>query len=132
MTTAEVANKLTPAREAMNLYHHGTEKWALTPNIVLETAKQDLRSRAYNARLTIDEQDYETRGLPTKGLGPRRKYGFSPVHVNRADTALELLEIALKDRAEGTTSQDVRTYALYDNVTVLTGALALAKAEDGA
>ena len=40
--------KLTPAREAMNLYHHGTVPWRLTPNAVYQAARQDIRSREFN------------------------------------------------------------------------------------
>ena len=49
--TNVIANKLTPQREAVNLYHHGTLKWELTPNTIYQTAVRDLQSLEFNSWL---------------------------------------------------------------------------------
>ena len=123
----EPANKLTPA---MNLYHHGTEKWSLSPNVVYQTALQDLRSKNFNDRLAGDRRECQEKGEFTeqclKALPPRRHYGFAGKHVRKANNAAELLKLALEDREAGTMSGNVNTLALYDNTGVLAKAYTLA------
>ncbi len=58
--------KLTAKREAMNLYHHGTVKWHLTPNTVHQAARQDIRSREFNTWLREERERLNPNALGYK------------------------------------------------------------------
>ncbi len=111
--------KLTPRREAMNLYHHGTVKWKLTPSAVYQAARQDIRSRKFNdwVRDEIKKLDPEKPGYKhqLKQMPKRRRYGFLAQHVEKAADAAEVLKLALDDPEAGRCSEAVNTVALYDN-----------------
>ena len=122
-----VANKLTPQREAINLYHHGTVKWDLTPNAVYQTAVRDLQSFEFNAWLRGERARYDKKSPDYKNLPRSRGYGFSAQHVGKAQTPAMLLEFALQERKKGKAgAQNVNTLALYDDVDTLEKAYALA------
>ena len=130
MTTG-VDSKLTPQREALSLYHHGTVKWNLTPNVVYQTAVRDLQSLDFNTWLRGERsRTRETHGKDNpayKTLPPHRGYGFLAKHVRKATTPAALLELALDDRTEGLVrARNVNTLALYDNGDTLAKAYALA------
>ena len=126
-----IANKLTPQREAMSLFRHGTLKWKLTPNTVYQAAVRDLQSLEFNTwlrgeRVRIkgkhgkDSPDY-------KGLPQSRGHGFLAKHVRKARTPATLLKLALEEREEGKDrAKNVNTLALYDNVDALAKAYVLA------
>ena len=120
------ANKLTPGREAMNLYHHGTVQWKLTPNMVYQAAAQDIRSREFNAWLR-GERGRLKRGSPEcRQLPSRRRYGFLVRHVEKAADTAALIKLALEDQEGGRHSAEVNTLALYDNTDTLAAAYLLA------
>ena len=130
MTVGEV-NHLTPQREAMSLFRHGTVKWNLTPNTVYQTAVQDIKSREYNIWLRGQRWGYSPASEQYKRLGRARKYGFLPKHINKAASAAALLKRALEDRNEGThKAKNVNTLALYDNPVALSKAYTLAVAAE--
>ncbi len=121
-----IANKLTPGREAMNLYRHGTVKWDLTPNAVYQAAVQDIRSREFNAWLHAERRRLK-RGSPEyKQLPNLRRYGFLARHVKKAADAAEVLKLALGDQEAGRCSEAVNTVALYDHQDTLAAAYLLA------
>ncbi len=121
-----IANKLTPRREAVNLYHHGTVKWDLTPNAVYQAAVQDIRSREFNTWLRAERRRLK-RGSPEyKELPSRRRYGFLARHVKKAADAAEVLKLALEDPEAGRCSEAVNTLALYYNQDTLAAAYLLA------
>ncbi len=121
-----IANKLTPGREAMNLFHHGTVKWDLTPNAVYQAAVQDIRSREFNAWLRGERKRLK-RGSPEyKQLPNNRRYGFLAHHVKKAADAAEILKLALGDQEAGRCSEAVNTVALYDHQHTLAAAYLLA------
>jgi hypothetical protein len=122
--------KLTPRREAMNLYHHGTVKWKLTPNTVHQAARQDIKSHEFNTwlreereRLNPDAPGYKQE---LKQLSKPRRYGFLARHVEKAADAAEVLKLALEDPEAGRCSEAVNTVALYDNPDALAKAYVLA------
>ena len=118
--------KLTPRREAMNLYHHGTVKWKLTPNTDHQAATQDIRNREFNAWLRGERRRLK-RGSPQyKQLPSRRRYGFLTRHVLKAADAAEVLKLALEDQEAGRCAGEVNTLALYDNQDTLAAAYLLA------
>ena len=120
------ANKLTPGREAMNLYHHGTVQWKLTPNMVYQAAAQDIKSREFNAWLRVERRRLN-RGSPEyKQLPSSRRYGFLARHVLKAADAAEVLKLALEDREAGRCAGEVNTLALYDNQDTMAAAYLLA------
>ncbi len=121
-----IANKLTPAREAMNLYHHGTVKWDLTPNAVFQAAVQDIRSREFNAWLRAERRRLKRDSPDYKQLPNLRRYGFLARHVKKAADAAEVLKLALEDQEAGRCSEAVNTLALYDNTDTLAAAYLLA------
>ncbi len=122
--------KLTPRREAINLYHHGTVKWKLTPNTVHQAARQDIKSHEFNTwlreereRLNPDAPGYKQQ---LKQLPKRRQYGFLARHVEKAADAAALIKLALEDQYAGRHSAEVNTLALYDNTDTLAAAYLLA------
>ena len=125
-----IANKLTPGREAVNLYHHGTVKWSLTPNAVYQAAVQDIRSHEFNAWLR-GQRGRLNRGSPEyKQLPSSRRYGFLACHVRKAADAAALLKLALEDREAGRRSEAVNTLVLYDNADAQAKAYVLACGAD--
>ena len=130
-----IANKLTPQREAINLFTHGTLKWKLTPNAVFETAKRDLQSHEFNTWLRGErariKRESDKNGLEYKRLPQSRKYGFLAKHVRKVRTPAALLKLALDERDEGPAGAvNVNTVALYDDVDTLTKAYVLAVASE--
>ncbi len=125
MTTL-VANKLTPRREAMNLYHHGTVKWNLTPNAVYQAAAQDIKSHEFNVWLRGQRNRLNRDSPEYKQLPSARRYGFLACHVRKAADAAALLKLALDDQDAGRCSEAVNTLALYDNADALAAAYVLA------
>ena len=124
-------NTLTPQREAINLYHHGTLKWKFTPNMVYQTAMRDLQNFEFNEWLRGERarmvEKYGKKGIDYKGLPGSRKYGFLAKHVRKARTPATLLKLALEERKEGKArAQNVNTLAIYDNTDTLEKAYALA------
>ncbi len=122
--------KLTAKREAMNLYHHGTVPWHLTPNTVHQAARQDIRSREFNTWLR-EERERLNPNAPgykqeLKQLPKRRRYGFLAHHVEKAADAAALIKLALEDQYAGRHSAEVNTLALYDNTDTLAAAYLLA------
>ena len=121
-----IANKLTPRREAVNLYRHGTVKWNLTPNTVYQAAVQDIRSHEFNVWLR-GQRGRLNRGSPEyKQLPSSRRFGFLACHVRKAADAAALLKLALEDREAGRRSEAVNTLALYYNADALAKAYVLA------
>ncbi len=121
-----IANKLTPGREAINLFHHGTVKWNLTPNAVLQAAVQDIRSREFNTWLRAERRRLKRGSPPYKQLPNLRRYGFLARHVKKAADAAEILKLALGDQEAGRCSEAVNTLALYDHQDTLAAAYLLA------
>lgn len=122
-----IANKLTPQREAMSLYHHGTLEWNLTPGAVYQTAVRDLRNQEFNIWLRAERQKYDKESDQYKALPMGRGYGFLAKHVRKARTPAALLKFALEDYEEGLArAKNVNTLALYDNVDALGNAYVLA------
>ncbi len=122
--------KLTPGREAMNLYRHGTVKWDLTPNAVYQAARQDIRNHGFNTWLR-EERERLNPNAPgykqeLKQLPKRRRYGFLARHVEKAADAAALIKLALEDQYAGRHSAEVNTLALYDNTDTLAAAYLLA------
>ena len=121
-----IANKLTPRREAVNLYHHGTVKWNLTSNVVYQAAVQDIRNHEFNIWLR-GQRGRLNRGSPEyKQLPSSRQYGFLACHIREAADAAALLKLALEDQEAGRRSESVNTLALYDNAEALAKAYVLA------
>ncbi len=121
-----IANKLTPRRQAVNLYHHGTVKWNLTSNVVYQAAVQDIRNHEFNIWLR-GQRGRLNRGSPEyKQLPSSRQYGFLACHVRKAADAAALLKLALEDQEAGRRSEAVNTLALYDNADALAKAYVLA------
>ena len=121
-----IANKLTPRREAVNLYHHGTVKWNLTSNVVYQAAVQDIRNHEFNIWLR-GQRGRLNRGSPEyKQLPSSRQYGFLAYHIREAADAAALLKLALEDQEAGRRSESVNTLALYDNAEALAKAYVLA------
>ena len=126
-----VANKLTPQREAINLYRHGTLKWKLTPNVVYQTAVRDLQSWEFNTWLRGErgriKEKYGKDSPEYKNLPQSRGHGFLAKHAGKASTSAALLKIALEDYEEGLArAKTVNTLALYDDVDALAKAYVLA------
>ncbi len=122
--------KLTAKREAVNLYHHGTVKWDLTPSAVYQAARQDIRSHEFNTWLR-EERERLNPNAPgykqqLKQLPKRRRYGFLSRHVEKAADAAEVLKLALEDQEAGRHSAEVNTLALYDTGDTLAAAYLLA------
>ena len=129
--TLDVANQLTPQREAINLYRHGTLKWNLTPNTVYQTAVRDLQSLEFNAWLRGERHRIKAKwdkdSPEYKALPMGRGYGFLAKHARKARTPATLLKFALEEREDGIArAKSVNTLALYDNVDVLAQAYNLA------
>ncbi len=127
----KIMQTLTPQREAMNLYHHGTVKWKLTPNVVYQTAVRDLQSFEFNAWLRGErariEAEYGKKSPDYKSLPRSRGYGFLAQHVRKARTPAMLLKHALEEHKEGKArAQNVNTLALYDDADTLEKAYTLA------
>ena len=126
-----IANKLTPQREAMNLYRHGTLKWKLTPNTVYQTAVRDLQSSEFNMWLRGERgriKEKHGKDSPDyKNLPKSRGYGFLAKHVNKVASPAALLKRALEDYEEGLArAPNVNTLALYGDVDTLAKAYVLA------
>ena len=122
-----MANELTPQREAINLYRHGTLKWHLTPNAVFETAKRDLQSYEFNTWLRGERSRIKKahgKDSPEyKNLPKSRGHEFLLKHVRKVRTPAALLKLALDDREEGLArAKNVNTLALYNDVDALAGA----------
>ena len=122
--------KLTAKREAVNLYHHGTVPWNLTPNTVYQAARQDIRSREFNTWLREERERLDPKAPgykhQLKQLPKLRRYGFLANHVKKAADAAEVLKLALEDQGAGRCSDAVNTVALYDNQDTLAAAYLLA------
>ena len=126
-----ITNKLTPKREAINLFRHGTLKWKLTPNVVYKTAERDLESLEFNSWLRGERarivEKYTKKGPDYRNLPRQRGYGFLAKHVGKAQTPATLLKLALKECKDGKArAQNVNTLALYDDVDTQEKAYALA------
>ena len=129
--TNVIANKLTPQREAVNLYHHGTLKWELTPNTIYQTAVRDLQSLEFNSWLRGErgriKKKYGKNSPDYKNLPRSRGHGFLAKHVGKARTPATLLKLAPEEREEGKAhAKNVNTLALYDNAGALAKAYVLA------
>ncbi len=94
---------LTPARERLMLFEHGTKPWKLPPSAVLSAAQNDLRK-----------------------CGSRRPYAFLRKHVRPAKSPTDLLRRALQDRDSGLAVARVETQTLYHDEQTLRRALELA------
>jgi hypothetical protein len=94
---------LTPGRERLLLFEHGTRPWKLPPSAVLNTARNDLRKR-----------------------GSGRPFAFLRKHVRSAKSPADLLRRALHDRGTGLTAPRVETLTLYGDEQTLRHALKLA------
>ncbi len=126
-----IANKLTPQREALNLYRHGTLKWKLTPNVVYQTAVRDLESLEFNIWLRGEcgriKEKHGKNSPDYKNLPQSRGHGFLAKHVRKARTPAALLKFALEEHEEGLArAKNVNTLALYDDVDALAKAYVLA------
>ena len=122
--------KLTPERERLNLFQHGTIKWELTPNAVLETAKRDMRARAHNKAVRRERRKHAKGSPAAKLIAKTRGYAFLSKHVQGAESAADLLRRAIEDRASGMASENVSTLALYTLGKTLWEAARLAEAEE--
>jgi hypothetical protein len=126
MTDTAKKTGLTPERERMNLFLHGTIPWKLTPATILETAKADIRSREINAEIRRARQNFEPGSLGRKSCGTIRKYAFLDQHVKASTTPADLLRAAIEDRASGFASENVNSLAIYSDKDGLWAALELA------
>ena len=94
---------LTPVRERLLLFGHGTKPWKLPPSAVLGAAQNDLRKR-----------------------GSGQCYAFLRKHVRHAKSPADLLRRALQDRENGLAAPRVETLTLYNDEQTLRQALELA------
>ena len=117
---------MTPQKEAVMLYHHGTVRWELTPNTVYRAAVQDIHNREFNKWLREARRRRKPGSPGREQLPSGRRYGFLAKHVNKAGSAAALLKLALEDQKAGRCSQVLNTYALYDNGEALAKAHTLA------
>ena len=123
------ARQLTPERERLNLFKHGTVPWKLTPATILETAKSDIRAKAINADMRKRRAALPVGSMGRKLIGPLRRFAFVPAHVEFAATPGELLKRAIENRVAGRSAQNVNTLAIYSDGAGLWAALALAQGE---
>jgi hypothetical protein len=123
-------SKLTPKKERLNLFHHGTTKGSLTPNAVLQTAKHDLRTREHNKAIRRERRQYGKGAYALTLVGKTRGYAFLGRRVRDATSAVDLLRRVIEDRPAGETSERVETLALYTDGHTLWEALRLAESEE--
>lgn len=125
----EVVNKLTPEREAMNLWRHGTAKLPLTANAVFCAARQDLQARDHNAWLSGERARMRKEGGNLKSLALSRPLGFLRSHVAHAKTPADVLRNAVAGIEEGRRrAKTANTLRLYDSEEILRAALKMAEA----
>jgi hypothetical protein len=96
------------------LDHHGTKLSALQPGSVVYAARADLRRYVYK--------------LEHKDADQRAPYAFHRLHVRAADTAADLIRLAIADRPRGVSSGKRNTRTIYSDEALLRGALELALA----
>ena len=120
--------KMTPKRERLMLFKHGTVPWKLTPHVIYEAAKNDLRAKKVNAEIRRDRQQMPKGPMAKATL---RRFAFLKAHVTEATTPVELIKKALTDREAGLAraGEEVNTLAIYSDEDGLWAALGLAKTD---
>ena len=120
--------KMTPKRERLMLFKHGTVPWKLTPHVIYEAAKNDLRAKKVNAEIRRDRQQMPKGPMAKATL---RRFAFLKAHVMEATTTGALIKKALTDREAGLAraGDEVNTLAIYSDEDGLWAALGLAKAD---
>ncbi len=120
--------KITPKRERLLLFKHGTVPWKLTPHVIYEAAKNDLRAKKVNAEIRRDRQQVPKGPMAKATL---RRFAFLKAHVMEAATPVALIKKALTDREAGLAraGDEVNTLAIYSDEDGLRAALGLAKAD---
>lgn len=115
---------LSSQRDSFYLEQFGTHPSSLSARAIIQAAEQDLRSRQFNARVNADKKRpvHERDGMANEHL---RKYGFIGKHVSKANTAQELIKIALSDRQSGLGRVNANTYRIYSDADRLNEALTL-------
>ena len=89
---------------------------------MLETAKQDLRTRESNREIRR-----QNKNLPKALRTKERNYVFLARHIAKAQSAAEFLAKALADISPGRTADRVDTLAIYSDAATLRAALDLAR-----
>ncbi len=120
--------KMTPKRERLMLFRHGTVPWKLTPHVIHEAAKNDLHAKKVNAEIRRDRQQVPKGPM---GKATLRRFAFLKAHVMEATTPEALIKTALAHREEGLAQagDEVNTLAIYSDEEGLWDALELAKAD---
>ncbi len=120
--------KMTPKRERLMLFRHGTVPWKLTPHVIYEAAKNDLHAKKVNAEIRRDRQQMPKGPMAKATL---RRFAFLKAHVMEATTAIALIKTALTDSEAGLAraGDEVNTLTIYSDEDSLRAALGLAKAD---
>ncbi|MEE8252635.1 MAG: hypothetical protein V3R17_01745 [Hyphomicrobium sp.] len=120
--------KMTPKRERLMLFRHGTVPWKLTPHVIYEAAKNDLHAKKVNAEIRRDRQQMPKGPMAKATL---RRFAFLKAHVTEATTPVALIKKALTDREAGLAraGDEVNTLTIYSDEDSLRAALGLAKAD---
>ena len=126
----ENANILTPRREAINLFQHGTRTCGLTARAILQAAESDILRRSENRRIRAERTKLRAelgkKGPALDALPRCSDYAFIPRHVNKALTAADLLRLAIEDMAGGrTNAKHANTLRVYESEELLRAALQL-------
>lgn len=124
---------LTPQRERVSLFRHGTKSFTLTPNAIVDAALSDIRARQFNREvraMRADKEHYPKGSEIRKQLPPLRKFAFLREHVAEHHKASEIISVALKDTTIANTSRDVETLMVYESEKKLRDALAIALARE--
>lgn len=126
-------NNLTPGGEAVQLWRHGTRLVDFTAKNILQAARSDVESWAYNKDLKQyrkqlrAQKKFQELSACDKYLG----YAFHVRHVNAAKgDVIALLNLALAERRgiHVTMSTKLSVIQMYENESRLEEALALARA----
>ena len=127
----EAANQLTPTRERISLFEHGTKAFEMPPGAIYHAAVTDIEHKTYNAgvyrqRATLRADGH--RKLASQ-IGPILKYAFLTRHVKEAETARDLLRLAVADREEGLADKgNMGRLHIYSDEGRLSEALKIAEA----
>ncbi len=120
--------KMTPKRERLMLFKHGTVPWKLTPHVIHEAAKNDLHAKKVNAEIRRDRQQVPKGPMAKATL---RRFAFLKAHVMASKSPDALIKKALTDRDSGLAraGDEVNTLAIYSDEDGLWAALGLAKTD---
>lgn len=109
--------KIPPKADLGLLLHSNAKPLAAIPaSAIVQAAEADIRARGHN----------DARAGQHKP-GPKRAYSFFPKHVRAAKDAVDLLRMALENKGDAVTSEDLNVRRIYDNPDRLAEALTLAE-----